>query len=106
MSVEPVVAHTPPGPDGWVSLFDGKSMDAFVNTDGGPVSNSWTIEDGSLKSVAKTSPNSGVRTRETYRSFEMRFEWKVPPKGNSGVKYRLFYLTRGGRHGTRVSDRG
>jgi len=85
--------HTPAGSDGWVALFDGKSADAFVRAgDGGPFPNSWTVEDGLLKAVVRPGNNYGLRTRDTFRSFELRFSWRVAPKGNSGVKYRIFYL--------------
>ena len=30
-----------------------------------------------------------IRTVETFRSFDLEFEWKIGPKGNSGVKYLL-----------------
>jgi hypothetical protein len=93
-AAEPAATRTPAGADGWVTLFDGKSTDRFVSPGGAPAPDSWTIEDGSLKAVRKPE-RSGIRTKDTFGSFELRFSWKVPPKGNSGVKYRLFYLSRG-----------
>lgn len=30
-----------------------------------------------------------LRTREKYADFDLRFEWKIEPKGNSGVMYRV-----------------
>jgi hypothetical protein len=85
--------HTPPGPDGWVILFDGKSTHTFLRAgDGGPFPSSWTVENGSLKAVVRPGANYGLRSRDTFRSFELRFSWRLPPHGNSGVKYRIFYL--------------
>ena len=40
-------------------------------------------------------------TRETYRNFELEFEWRVEAKGNSGVKY----LIQGWVHGKQVKGR-
>lgn len=80
-----------PGTDGWITLFDGRSTGAFITNRGDPISDSWRVEAGTLKAVAKDGA-SGIRTTETFDSFELRFEWKAAPKGNSGVKYRLFYL--------------
>jgi hypothetical protein len=40
-------------------------------------------------------PRQGLLTKDTYTSFELEFDWKVASKGNSGIKYRLFYLTDG-----------
>ena len=96
IEVKPAATHAPAGPDGWITLFDGSSMDPFIGPGGDPVSASWKIEDGVLKlDPVNGEPSRGLRTKDTYRSFELRFEWKVPSKGNSGVKYRLFYLMRG-----------
>jgi hypothetical protein len=99
----PVVAspyRTPAEKDAWVTLFDGRSLSAFVAPDGGPVPPSWSIENGTLKltpPVDKTVPGQGVgiRTRETFRSFELEWEWKLAAKGNSGLKYLLYYLGAG-----------
>ena len=67
--------------------------------------NSWSNVEGAIHSQPK-STDGGIRTRETFKSFEFEFEWKVPPKGNSGVKYRIFYLTRTDAAGSeyQVSD--
>jgi hypothetical protein len=94
--VKPAEARRAAGKDGWIRLFDGKSLDAFTGTGDDPVSGCWKVEDGLLTiDPGSGAPNRGIRTKDTFRSFELRFDWKVPPKGNSGVKYRLFYLHRG-----------
>ena len=101
MPVVPSPSGTAAGPDGWITLFDGKSTDAFSSMDGGPLPENWLIE-GEVLRLAALSPGKrlrgqpgGIRTRDTYKSFELQFEWKMAPKGNSGVKYGLYYL-RGG----------
>jgi hypothetical protein len=94
IAVEAAAHRTVPEPDGWVTLFDGRSAGAFIDASGDPFPKSWTVADGALKAVTGQT-NRGLRTRDTYRSFDLRFEWKLPPKGNSGVKYRLFYLSQG-----------
>ena len=82
--------------DNWIPLIDGKSMDAFATPTGDPISPLWSITDGALKLTPRAGVSaSGLRSRETFSSFELECEWKVPQKGNSGLKYRLFYLTRG-----------
>lgn len=93
--VRPARIHVAAGQDGWARLFDGKSLDAFTGPGDEPVSGCWRIENGLLTLDPEQGiRNRGIRTRDTFRSFELRFDWKVPPKGNSGVKYRLFYLTQ------------
>lgn len=94
--VKPSETSASAGGDGWIWLFDGKSLDAFTGFGNEPVSGCWRVEDGLLTlDPGSGAPNRGLRTKDTFRSFELRFEWKLPPKGNSGVKYRLFYLVRG-----------
>ena len=93
VGIEAASRHDAAGPDGWVQLFDGASTGAFLDAGGGAFPGTWKVEDGALKAVA--GQNRSLRTRDTYRSFELRFEWKAPPKGNSGIKYRLFYLLDG-----------
>lgn len=80
-----------PSADGWVSLFSGVSLDAFTGIGDGGLPASWQIDGDTLRVVpGKDRPS--LRTKETFRSFELAFEWKAPPKGNSGVKYRIFAL--------------
>lgn len=100
VAVQVAATHDSPGPDGWVNLFDGSSAHGFIDIGGGPIPPSWTIEDGLLRAVAGKGGRA-LRTRDTYRSFELKFEWKAPPKGNSGIKYHLYYLNDGrGSDGT------
>jgi hypothetical protein len=92
IAVQPAERHDASGPDGWVTLFDGTSTDALQDASGDafPAAH-WKVEDGALRAIAGQA-GRGLRTRDTFRSFELRFEWKAPPQGNSGIKYRLFYL--------------
>lgn len=94
--VEPAKEQTAPGADGWITLFDGASTAAFVRPSGAEFpSNSWVITPDKLLKAVAGNQMSGFRTKDTFRSFEMRFSWKVPPKGNSGIKYRLYYMSAG-----------
>src|SRR6476661_1807387 len=73
---------------GWRLLFDGKSTDGWVEVTGKPFpTHSWTIDDGSLKSVVHTGGAQDIRTIDSFRSFDLEFDWKLLAGGNSGVKY-------------------
>ncbi len=79
--------------DGWRSLFDGKTMDGWVEVTGKPVpSHSWTIENGCLKTVVTDGSHQDIRTVETFRSFDLELDWKLLANGNSGVKYLLQHI--------------
>ena len=71
----------------WKSLFDGKTAAGWLEITGKPFPDSWTIEDGCLKTVLRPGGNQDIRTTEVYRNFELEFEWKMKADGNSGVKY-------------------
>lgn len=72
--------------DGWTSLFDGKTLDGWVQKNG---TASYRVENGTL--VGKTtegSPNSFLCTEKNYGDFELELEVKVDPRLNSGVQIR------------------
>lgn len=72
--------------DGWISLFDGKSIDAWEVKSG---SATYRVEEGAI--VGKTvegSPNSFLVTKEKFGNFELEFEVKVDDGLNSGVQIR------------------
>ncbi len=84
---------------GWRLLFDGRSYAGWEDpARKSPPGDSFTIEDGCLKALPKPRITEDLFTSETYRDFELVFDWKISPGGNSGVKYRiqdhLFLLER------------
>jgi hypothetical protein len=75
---------------GWTVLFDGKTMNNWEDPrQKVPPGDAWTIDDGCLK--ANHSPHilEDLFTKDTYRDFELEFEWRVAHATNSGVKYRI-----------------
>ena len=79
--------------DDWKPLFDGKTTAGWVEVTGKPVpANSWTVVDGCLKTVITPGGAQDIRTLESYRNFELEFDWKVLKDGNSGVKYLLQHI--------------
>ena len=75
---------------GWRLLFDGKTYANWEDpTKKSPPGDSFTIEDGCLKSRPHASVEEDLFTKETFRDFELEFDWKISPAGNSGVKYRI-----------------
>lgn len=82
----------------WISLFDGSTFAGWENRLIAGKS-AWVIEDGCLTAIPG-STRSDLTTEQEFRNFELEFEWKVPEKGNSGVKYKLqgqyYFSSRGG----------
>lgn len=81
---------------GWKLLFDGKSFAGWEDlSKKNPPSDSWTIEDGCLKATSRPKRRDDLLTTSKFDNFELTFEWKVAPRANSGVKYRIqdrFYI--------------
>lgn len=77
---------------GWRLLFDGVTTNGWrgFKKPGFPAKG-WLVDAGSLKHLAsggQPSADSGdIITVATFNDFDLRFEWKIAPAGNSGVKY-------------------
>ena len=72
--------------DGWVELFDGKSLTGWIQKNG---TATYRVENGTV--VGKTnegSPNSFLCTPRDYADFELEFEVKDANELNSGVQIR------------------
>jgi len=73
-----------------MQLFDGATTQGWREITGKPFpSNCWTIEDGCLKAQVRLDGFQDIRTVATFRSFDLRFDWKLLERGNSGVKYKI-----------------
>lgn len=81
---------------GWITLFDGSSLDGWRGYNGDRVPPGWRILDGELTYEkvrdAKDSDNyKGSRdliyAAREFEDFELYLEWKISPGGNSGIFY-------------------
>jgi hypothetical protein len=76
-----------------VVLFDGKSLDAWgVQMKDRAIM--WTVEDGAMTNEPKAN---NLVSKEKFKDFRLDAEYKVSPKGNSGIYLR-------GRHEMQVLD--
>ncbi len=97
---------------GWRLLFDGKTLAGWrgLGYDSVPSAH-WRVVDGSIEKIASGKvpkmpdgqPANGgdLMTTGTFRDFELRFDWKVTPGANSGVKYNVseeFSLAHASNH--------
>jgi hypothetical protein len=74
---------------GWELLFDGKSLDQWrlYNSEG---TGTWSVEDGCLTADGTGSDSTGyIISKKEYASFDLKFDWKIAPEGNSGVIYHV-----------------
>jgi len=75
---------------GWKLLFNGKDMAGWDDPrQKTPPGDAWTLEDGCLKARARARITEDLFTQDTFGDFELVFDWRISPGGNSGVKYRI-----------------
>lgn len=68
--------------DGFTPLFDGKTLDGWVNINCAP--STWSVRDGMIYCTGK--PIGELRTKRMYQNFILELEWQhLRPKGNAGV---------------------
>jgi hypothetical protein len=79
------ISRTDEVPEGFENLFNGKTLDGWIVNKGGNMDR-WGAEDGLL--FTKGSGGGWLMTEKEYGDFELRLEFKVPEKGNSGVGLR------------------
>jgi hypothetical protein len=72
--------------EGWKLLFDGSSTQGWrsFKKDSFPT-NRWVVEDGWLHCLGKGGGE--IISDAEFGDFELQWEWKQAPAGNSGVKY-------------------
>jgi len=75
---------------GWTLLFDGKTTAGWRGFKTPAPDAGWTAK-GALSPDPKTSKD--IMTKDTFGDFDLTFEWKISPKGNSGV---MFHVTEAG----------
>jgi hypothetical protein len=79
--------------EGWVLLFDGKTMDNWRGYCMDIVPSAWSVDSGTIhvhgsgKGEAGSSEGGNIITRKKYKNFELSLEWKVSEGGNSGIFY-------------------
>ncbi len=76
------------GAEGWISLFDGVTLDQWRGFGQDSVPPGWTPEYG----VIHFQPEQGggnLMTKEQYDDFVLQIDWRISDGGNSGIFYRV-----------------
>ena len=73
---------------GFKPLFDGKTTAGWkgFKSETFPLER-WAVVEGCLKQVGRGASHKDIVTEQPFGDFDFRFEWKLAPGGNSGVKY-------------------
>src|SRR5262245_31760116 len=71
---------------GWKLLFDGRGLAGWHSLNKkNPPAKGWVIDDGWL--YTSGAEGGDLLSDEVFGDFELTWEWKISPGGNSGVKY-------------------
>ena len=71
---------------GFKLLFDGKTLDGWRGWKKDKPTDAWKVVDGVLTLTGK---GGDILTVEQFENFELKIDWRVAPKGNSGIMYRV-----------------
>ncbi|MHA4811906.1 3-keto-disaccharide hydrolase [Flavitalea flava] len=77
--------------EGWSLLFDGSTTSGWHTYGKTTVLAQWEAKDGTihLNKGAGKDQGGDLLTNQEYSDFDLKLEWKISPKGNSGV---IFYV--------------
>jgi hypothetical protein len=84
-------SKTSSGDSGWVSLFDGSSLKGWHTYGKSAPGSAWNVDSGSihLQSAARngyqTAGGGDLVTDSSFDNFDLKLEWKISKKGNSGI---------------------
>ena len=79
--------------DGYITIFDGKSLDGWRGYGKDKVPSRWIIEDGCLKfcgtgtGEGQTGEGGDLIFAHKFKNFELSVDWKTSKMGNSGIFY-------------------
>ena len=76
--------------EGYSLLFNGTNLDGW-HIYKGKTSSGWVVEDGVLHCLGsekdKSDKRADLTSNDTFENFELQLDWKLAPKGNSGIIY-------------------
>ncbi|HEV8600484.1 MAG TPA: DUF1080 domain-containing protein [Gemmatimonadales bacterium] len=70
---------------GWRLLFDGKTTEGWRGYMMDSMPSGWQVVDGVL---ARVAPAADIIYKDKFKNFELLVDWKIAPRGNSGIFYR------------------
>lgn len=75
--------------EGWVLLFDGETSEGWKGNNKAHFPSKWKIVDGTIHFPGKSESKDGgdIVTTKEFSNFRFKLEWKISPRGNSGIFY-------------------
>jgi hypothetical protein len=92
LSDSPLCAADKADTDGWITLFDGSSLDGWKASEH---KESWKLEDGILICNGERSHLFYVGKEAPFKNFELKVEVKAAANSNSGIYFHTTYQEEG-----------
>lgn len=72
---------------GWKLLFDGKTLDGWHLYNVPVGESAWEVRDGTLycNALDESKKQGDLVTDAEFENYELSLEWKISPRGNSGI---------------------
>ncbi|MBI3469154.1 MAG: DUF1080 domain-containing protein, partial [Planctomycetes bacterium] len=67
----------------------GQSLAGWTTLTGSQVTKGWQASGGEIWLNRESGRGGHIITKEEFGDFDLTFEWKIAPRGNSGLKYRV-----------------
>ncbi|MDR0995599.1 MAG: DUF1080 domain-containing protein [Tannerella sp.] len=81
--------------EGYISLFDGKTLTGWRGYDKATVPGAWSVDKGAIHIKGSGNGEAGARNggdlifAHKFKNFDLKFDWKVSKGANSGVIYLI-----------------
>lgn len=85
------LATFPKDKEGWITMFDGKTLNGWRGYGRADVPNAWEVNDGAIHIKGSGAGEAGAKDggdlvfAQKFQNFELEWEWKVAKGANSGV---------------------
>ena len=87
-AAKPAVLSEEEKKDGFRLLFDGVTTTGWRQLGSKTFPAGWDVQDGALHHI-RGGGGGDITPDEVFENFELRFDYKIAPNGNSGLKYRV-----------------
>jgi hypothetical protein len=74
--------------EGFRLLFDGQTFSGWRGFRRDTIPATWSVQNGTM-AVTPGSGGGDIITTEEFGNFELRLQWKISPRGNSGIFFRV-----------------
>ena len=96
--------------DGYITIFDGKTMKGWRGYGRDTVPGRWVVEDGCIKfngsggGEAQVGDGGDLIFSHKFKNFELELEWKISKGGNSGILYLAQEVTTTDKDGNTIVE--